>query len=65
MFKTYIKNYDEIVDNINNIKTIENLDNCDIEKIYELSEFICYKGKFQIDNINFKLYEILSELEKK
>ena len=59
-----IKKYEHLKNYINNITILDSdLNNENLKKINELSQFFCYKGKFQIDIIDLRLTEIFNETE--
>ena len=62
-----IKTYEDLLDYINKInidKYSYELNNTNLENLSKLSEYFCYKGKFQIDIIDLRLSEIFSIIEK-
>ena len=66
-FNKNIETYEKLFDYINNINIGSiNLELClsNLKHIYNLSEYFCFKGKFQIDIIDLRLSEIFLELEK-
>ena len=59
-----IKTYQHLETYINNLNVLDSdLNDENLKKIYELSQFFCYKGKFQIDIIDLRLTEIFYEIE--
>ena len=67
-FTKNIKTYEQLLEYINNNidKDTINYELCftNLKYIYNLSEYICHYGKFQIDVIDLRLSEIFSEVEK-
>ena len=67
-FEQNIQTYEQLSEYIKNkIENDEiNYDLCfaNIKYIYNLSEYLCYYGKFQIDVIDLRLTEIFSEVER-
>ena len=64
-----IKTYEQILEYINNLDTDSDeikYDLCisNLNKIYNISEYFCYKGKFQFDIIDLRLSEIFLEVEE-
>ena len=66
-FNKDINSYEEMLENINNINTDMinfELSLGNLKKIVNMSECLCYKGKFQIDIIDLRLSEIFLNVEK-
>ena len=67
-FEKNIKTYEQLMEyfnnNINNDSVNSELCNLNLRYIYNLSEYLCYYGKFQIDVIDLRLTEIFSEVER-
>ena len=62
-----IYSYEDLLNSINNIdigKINCELCNANLKKIFTLSEYLCYYGKFQMDIIDLRLSEIFLEVEK-
>ena len=67
-FNKNIQTYEQLFDFINSIDTDSiNFELChkNLKSIYNLSEYLCYYGKFEIDVIDLRLAEMLLELENK
>ena len=65
-FNKDINSYEKLLENINNINTEMinfELSLINLKKIFNMSECICYKGKFQIDIIDLRLSEIFLKVE--
>ena len=65
-FSKKIRTYNQILELVNKLDIdICKFDLCiaNLKKIYDLSEFFCYNGKFQIDIIDLRLSEIFLQVE--
>ena len=65
-FTKDINTYEELLEYINNIDIdLNKYELCrgNLKKIFTLSEYICYFGKFQIDIIDLRLSEIFLDVE--
>ena len=67
-FTKNIKTYEQLLEYINNNIDKDNINYelcfANLKYIYNLSEYICHYGKFQIDVIDLRLSEIFSEVER-
>ena len=66
-FSKNIKSYEDLMKIIKSIEPDKfnyELNNENLQKIYDMSKCLCYKYKFQIDAIDFKLSEMIFSLEK-
>ena len=66
-FSKNITTYEKLLESINDIDTEQiNYELCiaNLNKIYSLSEYLCYYGKFQFDIIDLRISEIFSNIEK-
>ena len=67
-FNKKIRTYNQILELVNKLDNdICKFDLCitNLKKIYDLSEFFCYNGKFQIDIIDLRLSEAFLQVENK
>ena len=65
-FEKNIKTYEDLIKIIQNIEIDKynyELNNNNLQKIYELSKYLCFKHQFQTDVIDFKLGEIFFNIE--
>ena len=66
-FSKKITTYEKLIEYINNIDIeLINYELCiaNLKKIYTLSEYLCFYGKFQMDIIDLRLSEIFLNVEK-
>lgn len=64
-FNNTIDNYEkllEVIENIDNHINLNNITESNINDIYNLSQFICYEGKFQNDIIDLKIDKLFSKI---